>query len=57
MDYLGTASSVIGIVGGLAGLASVYVSVQQWRKTNKKIAMLTNADAAVEILPACTHHE
>ena len=46
------ASEVIGAVGGITGLISAVISWQQWRKTNSKIAMLSDASRAAEILPA-----
>lgn len=42
----------IGLVGGAAGIASAVFSWFEWRKVNRKIAMLTDASKAAEILPA-----
>jgi len=42
----------IAIIGALTGLGSLWFTERQWRKINKKIAMLANADAASEVLPA-----
>lgn len=49
MDYV---AAIIGLVGGIGGLISVLISVHQWWKVNKKIAMLTDASKAAEVLPA-----
>lgn len=43
---------VIAIIGALTGLGSLWFTERQWRKINKKIAMLTDANAASEVLPA-----
>jgi|AMFO01.1.fsa_nt_gi hypothetical protein len=43
---------VVGAIGGVAGLVSAYISVQEWRKVNRKVAMLEDAGAAFEIIPA-----
>jgi hypothetical protein len=40
------------ILGGLSGWVAAYFSWRQWQKTNRKIAMLQNASAAAEVLPA-----
>lgn len=42
---------MVGAVGGVAGLVSAYVSVQEWRKVNRKVAMLEDAGAAFEVVP------
>jgi len=42
----------IGLVGGLVGVASFVLSLLEWRKVNKKIAMLHQSGKAAEILPA-----
>lgn len=47
-----TLADIIGVFGGIAGIISAYVSWQEWRKTNRKIAMLTDAGRVAEILPA-----
>ena len=49
MSWIG---EVVGVVGGLTGVASAYVSWRQWQKTDRKIAMLSDAGKAAEILPA-----
>jgi len=49
MSWVG---EIVAVVGGLTGIASAYVSWQQWQKTDRKIAMLTDAGRAAEILPA-----
>ena len=43
---------VIGAIGGVTGIVSACISWRQWRKTNKKIAMLQDSGAAFEVLPA-----
>ncbi|WP_280563368.1 hypothetical protein [Chromohalobacter sp. 48-RD10] len=45
-------STVIAIIGALTGLGSLWFTERQWRKINRKIAMLNDAGAAIEILPA-----
>ena len=49
MSWVG---SVVGTIGGLAGMVSAYVAWDQWRRVNKKIGMITDASEAAEILPA-----
>ena len=45
MDWLGT-------LGGIAGIVSAMVAIHQWWKVSKKIAMLSDASKAAEVLPA-----
>jgi hypothetical protein len=45
-------STVIAVVGALTALGSLWFTEKQWRRINKKIAMLGDADAASEVLPA-----
>jgi hypothetical protein len=45
-------SIVIAIIGALTALGSLWFTERQWRKINRKIAMLDDAGAAIEILPA-----
>jgi len=45
-------STVIAIIGALTALGSLWFTERQWRKINRKIAMLDDAGAAIEILPA-----
>lgn len=47
-----TASDWIGVLGGLTGLVSTLIAVHEWRKVNRKLAMLTDASKAVEVVPA-----
>lgn len=47
-----TVIGIVGIIGGAAGLVSAYVSFAEWRKVNRKVAMLEEAEAAFEIVPA-----
>lgn len=42
----------IAVIGAITGLGSLWFTERQWRKINKKIAMLTDASAASEVLPA-----
>lgn len=42
----------VGAVGGLAGIVSAYVSFVEWRKVNRKVAMLEDSGAAFEVVPA-----
>jgi len=43
---------VLSIVGAVTGLASLWLSNEQWKKVKAKIGMLSDAGKAVEILPA-----
>jgi hypothetical protein len=45
-------STVIAIIGAFTALGSLWFTERQWRKINRKIAMLDDAGAAIEILPA-----
>lgn len=42
----------VGLVGGIVGIASFVLSLLEWRKVNKKIAMLHHSGKAAEVLPA-----
>ena len=44
--------TVIAVISGLTALVSLMFTEKQWRKINKKIAMITNAETAIEVLPA-----
>ena len=44
--------SWIGTIGGIVGILSALVTVHQWWKVNKKIAMLNDASKVAEVLPA-----
>ncbi len=44
--------ATISVVGALIGLGSLWFNEREWRKINKKIAMIANADAASEVVPA-----
>jgi phosphoribosylformimino-5-aminoimidazole carboxamide ribonucleotide (ProFAR) isomerase len=44
--------TVIAVISGLTALGSLWFTERQWRKINKKIAMITDATAAFEVLPA-----
>ncbi len=43
---------IAGVIGGLVGIGSAWLSWKEWQKTNKKIAMLQDSGAAFEVLPA-----
>jgi hypothetical protein len=43
---------VIAVIGALTGLGSLWFTERQWQKINKKIAMITDVNAAIEVLPA-----
>lgn len=40
------------VFGGLSGWAGAFFSYREWQKTKRKIAMLTDASQAAEVLPA-----
>jgi hypothetical protein len=44
--------TIISIVSALTALSSLWFTEKEWRKINKKIAMLSDAGAAIEVLPA-----
>lgn len=44
--------ATIAVVGALTGLGSLWFTERQWRKINKKIAMLSDANIASEVVPA-----
>ena len=44
--------TVLSIIGAVTGLASLWLSNEQWKKVKSKIGMLSNAGKAAEILPA-----
>lgn len=50
-EIVNTIVGIVGAVGGIAGLISAYVSIQEWRKVNRKVAMLADAGAAFEVVP------
>lgn len=43
--------TVISAISALTALGSLWFTARQWRKINKKIAMLSDASAAIEVLP------
>jgi len=51
-EMVGTIIGIVGAVGGLAGIVSAYVAFAEWRKVNRKVAMLEDAGAAFEVVPA-----
>lgn len=52
VDLATTAMTLIGAAGGVAGLVSAYVAWRQWRKVNRKVAMLDDVEAIFEVVPA-----
>lgn len=52
MEWLSMTTEWIGGVGGIVGVLSFLLALHQWRKINRKIAMLDDASRAAEILPA-----
>lgn len=51
-ELANTIFGLVGAIGGVAGLVSAYVSFSEWRKVNRKVAMLTDAGEAFEVVPA-----
>lgn len=47
-----TVTDWIGLLGGLTGLVTTAIAVHEWRKVNRKLAMLTDASKAAEVVPA-----
>ncbi|MGC8122122.1 hypothetical protein [Marinobacter sp. VGCF2001] len=45
-------SAVVSVIGAITALVSLWFTDKQWRKINRKIAMLDDAGAVIEILPA-----
>lgn len=45
-------ATVLSIVAVGTGLASLWLSNEQWKKVKAKIGMLTDAGKAIEVLPA-----
>ena len=46
--------TVLSIIGAVTGLASLWLSNEQWKKVKSKIGMLSDSGKAAEILPAWT---
>jgi|SRR6185312_50328 len=44
--------TTVSVVSAFTALASLWFTALQWRKVKKKIAMLSHAGAASEVLPA-----
>ncbi|MEM0556340.1 MULTISPECIES: hypothetical protein [Aeromonas] len=44
--------TIIAVVSAFTALGSFWFTWKEWRKINKKIAMLSDSGAAIEILPA-----
>jgi hypothetical protein len=42
----------VSVVSALTALGSLWFTERQWQKVNKKIAMLSDAEAAIDVLPA-----
>lgn len=51
MEILNIIGLIVGVLGGLAGLVSSYISIREWRKVNRKVAMLEDAGTAFEVVP------
>lgn len=51
-ESVNTIVGLVGAIGGVAGLISAYISYREWRKVNRKVAMLEDAGAAFEVVPA-----
>lgn len=45
-------STLLSVISVLVALGSLWFTEKQWRKVNRKIAMLSDAGKAIEILPA-----
>ncbi len=45
-------SVIVAIIGGITGAISAYISWQQWKKIQKKIAMVQDTGKISEVLPA-----
>ena len=45
-------SVIIAAIAALIGLGSLYFTHQEWRKVNRKIAMISDASQFAEVLPA-----
>lgn len=52
LDLIAIIGLTIGAIGGIAGIISAFVAWKQWKKVNRKVAMLEDAEAVFEILPA-----
>ena len=44
--------TVLSIIGAVTGLASLWLSNEQWKKVKSKFGMLSDSGKAAEILPA-----
>ena len=44
--------TILSIIGAVTGLASLWLSNEQWKKVKSKIGMLSDSGKAAEILPA-----
>lgn len=44
--------TLLSIIAVLTGLASLWFTHKQWQKISKKIGMISNAEAASEVVPA-----
>lgn len=44
--------TVVAVISALTALGSLWFTERQWRKINKKIAMLSDINSALEVLPA-----
>lgn len=44
--------ATVSVISALTALGSLWFTARQWQKIKKKIAMITDADLASEVLPA-----
>ena len=44
-------SAIVSIIGALTALGSLWFTERQWRKINKKVAMIDDHATAIEVLP------
>jgi hypothetical protein len=51
-DALAGIGAIGGIIGAVAGIGSAVFAGMEWRKVNRKIAMVGDMSRAAEILPA-----
>ena len=44
--------AIVGVVGGITGVWGLVISQKQWKKVNKKVAILSDSESIYEVLPA-----
>lgn len=52
VDWVTTTGAIAGLTGAVAGIGSAIFAWQEWKKINRKIAMIDDAGLASEVLPA-----